>query len=1010
MRNHRSTPPLAILYKSFSLALLLCLLWGASCLGGIGRVQADELPRGGRTGGTAPITAPTAEPEPDPAIAPTAEPTLAPPEQDAPPEEAPSDDKTLSEELPLSESLQADPPAAQVRFGVATNSNPWDFQYFGDLKAGWYHNWGAGAWELTPIPDVEYVPMVGAWGELWGSETEQTLRNYVAQCPDCYPDGTVWIVGNEPEFDQFDTINGQAITPRAITPDEYAQKYKKYYDMIKGINPTYKLAVGATYDDGSWPDATRCNFVPKARQAYESRYGEKMPIDVYTLHAYMDQLDAPLFQLETMVQRKRGIMNDYGDRDKPLLVTEVGVLTALRNPVPSTAAITAFMDSAFDYLSTATSEELGCPGDENRMVQRWAWFALTARSPSQGDDYWKGTDLLDIQTGNMTSAGQTYAEYPKTPPPIPSGFWGTASSDGANVADGTSITAWIDGVQVAQTTSLTAEGSSVYSLDVSGDDPSTPERDGGAEGDTIQFKLGEDWANETSTWHSGTTLELNLTVSSAATHFSGSGYWSNKFGVSDGWSSYNTYPRASADVNGDGKADLIGFKADGVYVALSTGSSFGPATRWIANFATQAGGWSSYDRYPRVVADVNGDGKADVVGFGGKGAIVALSDGTKFAGNGYWSNQFGVTDGWSSQNLYPRTSADVNGDGKADLIGFKADGVYVALSTGSSFGSATRWIANFATQAGGWSSYDRYPRVVADVNGDGKADVIGFGGRGAIVALSDGTKFVGNGYWSSQFGVSDGWSGQNLYPRTSADVNGDGKADLIGFKADGVYVALSTGSSFGSATRWIANFATKAGGWSSYDLYPRVVTDVNGDNQGDVIGFGGGGVIIALADGAGAGPTSMMAATIEWMAAEDEFRTALREEQQSAASDAWHAEYLVPALQGEPQLARDVQGARPDNAQGPKDAAPVQERLVRWMRTLYVAEEGAYEFRLPAEAGARLLVDGYMVLDGQAEIGVLGLGEGLHTIALECQDCTLDAPPDLSWDLLTGASLADMTQ
>jgi len=44
-------------------------------------------------------------------------------------------------------------------------------------------------------------------------------------------------------------------------------------------------------------------------------------------------------------------------------------------------------------------------------------------------------------------------------------------------------------------------------------------------------------------------------------------------------------------------------------------------------------------------------------------------------------------------------------------------------------------IANFGTSAGGWSSFNIYPRTVADVNHDHKADIIGFGGSGTYVSL-----------------------------------------------------------------------------------------------------------------------------------------------------------------------------------------------------------------------------------------------------------------------------------
>ena len=46
--------------------------------------------------------------------------------------------------------------------------------------------------------------------------------------------------------------------------------------------------------------------------------------------------------------------------------------------------------------------------------------------------------------------------------------------------------------------------------------------------------------------------------------------------------------------------------------------------------------------------------------------------------NGYGNNS--SAGGWSSQEKYPRQLADVNGDGRADIVGFASDGVYVSLS------------------------------------------------------------------------------------------------------------------------------------------------------------------------------------------------------------------------------------------------------------------------------------------------------------------------------------------
>ena len=102
-------------------------------------------------------------------------------------------------------------------------------------------------------------------------------------------------------------------------------------------------------------------------------------------------------------------------------------------------------------------------------------------------------------------------------PPLPSTFYGTAKLDGANVPDGTLVTAWIGGVQYGQGTTFTYGGESWYNLDVRGDDVDEPGKDGGQEGDTVSFRIGANDAAQTGVWHSGTSALLNLTASGAST-------------------------------------------------------------------------------------------------------------------------------------------------------------------------------------------------------------------------------------------------------------------------------------------------------------------------------------------------------------------------------------------------------------------------------------------------------------------------------------------------------------
>ncbi len=100
-------------------------------------------------------------------------------------------------------------------------------------------------------------------------------------------------------------------------------------------------------------------------------------------------------------------------------------------------------------------------------------------------------------------------------PPLPSSIYGVIKVNGANVPDGTRVEAMVDGAVVAYAASRTYEGSSVYSLDVPGDDSSTAAVEGGREGGVITFRVGGVAARETGTWRSGTHAQLDLSVTAA---------------------------------------------------------------------------------------------------------------------------------------------------------------------------------------------------------------------------------------------------------------------------------------------------------------------------------------------------------------------------------------------------------------------------------------------------------------------------------------------------------------
>lgn len=78
----------------------------------------------------------------------------------------------------------------------------------------------------------------------------------------------------------------------------------------------------------------------------------------------------------------------------------------------------------------------------------------------------------------------------------------------------------------------------------------------------------------------------------------------------------------------------------------------------------------------------------------------------------------------------------VNGDDRADIVGFGNAGVYVSRSTGNgNFGNPYLAVSNFgySGNAGNWR-VDRHPRMLGDIDGDGRDEIVGFGNAGVWVS------------------------------------------------------------------------------------------------------------------------------------------------------------------------------------------------------------------------------------------------------------------------------------
>lgn len=327
------------------------------------------------------------------------------------------------------------------------------------------------------------------------------------------------------------------------------------------------------------------------------------------------------------------------------------------------------------------------------------------------------------------------------------------------------------------------------------------------------------------------------------------------------WDPIASNPQFLEDVDGDGIADIVAFGVEGVWTARGKGDgTFDWPYLATADFGYDAGGWR-VEKHVRLVGDVTGDAREDIVGFGDAGVYVARSTGGGAFGPTHFAiADFGYEAGWRVDK-HPRMLADLRNNGRQDIVGFGDAGVYVALSNGDGTFAYTPVpvLSAFGYDAG-WRA-DRHLRIMADLRGKGTADIIGFFDDGVWVALGwgDGT-FQDPKFVIADLGYNSGWR-VDKHPRLIADVTGDGKADLVGFGDAGVYVAVSQGGgNFGySPAPMLEDFGYEAGGWR-VGRNPRFLARVAASQRADIVGFGNVGVRTALSTSGGGFEQAQIAA------------------------------------------------------------------------------------------------------------------------------------------------------